>query len=318
MTPPPDDLFPPPEPGLDAAVRGHLDTEAARTDPAAVWDALSRRLAADAAPPAVPSRPRRLRRWALGAVAVAALAAAVLVAVSVVPPTRQAAASPADVVEAARAAHAAPVDRCYAVTVELPPGTGLGVSGRRGTLCTRGDRCVVTPGFGRAGAWGRDGTGRVWIAPTRAAAARFDEAELPPVLRDRVKITGLELPTLLDDVLKNYDLTWADPPSPAAAAYDVTATRRGPTPPFGLAAAGITVERGTDVVTALVLHRPLPGGGEARIAYTLEPTGTAAGEAAYAAEGHLDPGAPVYDRDRPLPRGRVIARVLAEILANGL
>lgn len=312
----PDELFPPPEPGLDAAVRGHLDAEAARTDPAALWTGLAKRLDA---PPAVPALPRR-RTW-LAAVpaAVAALAAGLLVAFLIVPPSREAAANPANVVEAARNAHAAPVDRCYGVSLELPPTADallakLIDTGRKATLCTRGDRFVVTPGFAGKGAWGRDADGRVWVAPNRTAAARFPEAELPLPIQGAVRVRGLRLPTLLDEVLKNFDLARTSPDGEPAR---VTATRRGDALPFALAAADLVIEPGTNVVTKLTLRRKLPTGGEARLIFTYEGPAEK-DEAAYTAEGNLAPNAPVYDGDRPGLRARVLAVQLGGILKNGL
>lgn len=316
----PNEPFPPAEPGIDAVVRAQLDAEASRTDPAPMWVRVLAQLEADATPatPAPVPQHRSSRRW----FALAGLAAAVLVGVFLLVPPQQALATPVQVVEAARAAHPRDADRCYSQTVSLPtdspaPLMLVSDSGRTVTICTRGDRFHVEPGFGGKGAWGRDGEGRVWIAPTRDAAVRFAESELPPFLREMLKIRGLEVGPLLDEVLKDFDLTWTEPPARRAEASKVTATRRGAARPGQVHSAELVIEKHTNQLRSLVLRRQLISGGHATITFTLQGTG-AFDPAVYTAEGHLDAGKPVYDSTRPLLRRRVLLRDVGEVLANGL
>lgn len=318
---PPDPTDPPPAPRLDALVRGHLDAEATRVDAARLWDRLAAQLDAADAPPVVPARGARRSR--LRVAAGFATVAALLVAVFVLTPTQEALATPADVVESARTESRAEVDRCYTQTVQLPrhlpaPLSLLLESGRTVTVCTRGDRFVVTPGLGGRGAWGRDAEGRVWIAPTREAAARYTAAELPPPVLDMVKVRGLELGPILDEVLKDFDLAWADhPPARGAATAAIRATRRGDTFPYQLRSAELIVERQTRVVRSLVMHRQLALGEPITVSFTL--TGTAERPPTdYTAEGHVDAGRPVYDASRPVLRRRVLMHNFGDILVNGL
>jgi hypothetical protein len=316
---PNDPHFPDPEPGPDEAVRAHLDAEAARTDPHAVWDRVRARLEADAAP--APAR-RSWKRWALYAVAAAGLAAAVLVALTYFTPTREAVASPADVVRAARAAHGQGIDRCYTQTVIFPPEVRakfpLVADGNRNAIvCTRGNQLVVEPGLGGWGAWGRDEHGRVWVAPTPDAAARFDENEVPPALREAATIRGLELHTLLDHVLIDFDLDWSGTTGvPDSGPYQLVASRRGTAQPFQVTWATLIIERDTNLVHTLVLVRVLPGGSTATVTFQLNAT-VQKDPAAYTAEGHVRPGAPIYDARHPIARRLFLLKSLGEASNRG-
>jgi len=312
--------FPEPEPGLDAVVRAQLDAEAARTDTRGMADRVLARLAADS--PAEPARSRRVWRSVAALAGVAALAAAVLVAVFAFSGPREAVASPAEVVQAARETAVHNEARCYRVTLNLPgraresfPLLALDAENSR-TLCTRGNRFVVEPGFGGRGAWGRDETGRVWAAPTREAAVAFEEAELPPALRTAAKIHELELATLLDEVLVDFDLAWSEPPARTADAYSVTATRRGEAVPFRIASAELVVEKRTHVIRSLTLRRKALTDGTATLTFALLATAPR-DDAAFTPQGHLNPGAPVFDRAQPVLRRRVVLQQIRE-MANGL
>jgi hypothetical protein len=316
MSSPADERFPKPEPGIDAVVRAQLDAEAATVDGGAVWDRIRARLEVDATP--VRPAPAFAKGGGVRGVTLTAvgLAAAFLVAVFVIPP-RAATASPAEAVEKAKAAHARGADRCYAQTAVLPPNASpalVAEVSRPVTLCTQGDRFVVEPGFGGKGAWGRDAAGRVWVAPTRDAAARFDEAELPATLREEIKIRGLEVEPLLDEVLKEFDLEWSSPPARGAPTMTVVATRRGLVGRFQLIRAELVIETETNLLRSLVLERHIPAG-VAKV--TLALSGSAERDpAAYTAEGHINTGRPVYDAARPVLRRALMIEHVKEVFAN--
>lgn len=315
----PNERFPPPEPGIDAVVRAQLDAEANRVDASKMWDRVNTQLAADVVPTTPKAIPARgaPRRWFL----LAGIAAGLLVAVFLTGSPREVAASPAQVVESARAAYSPDADRTYSQTVQVPrtaPFAHLLDGGRTVTICTRGDRFFVEPGFGGKGAWGREANGRVWIAPLRNdAAARFDDAELPPQIRDAMKIRSLELAPLLDEVLKDFDLSWSEPPARDAATFGVTAKRRGDVRPWQIASADLVVEKSTNVVRSLVLRRTLPSGEQIVTTFTLVP-GPTRTDADYTAEGHIDAGKPVYDATRPVLRRRILIQNIGDVLVNGL
>jgi hypothetical protein len=314
--------FPAPEPGIDAVVRASLDAAAGRSDAGALAARVLARLDADA--PVAPARPapRRVWRRAAAAAGVAALAAAVLVAVFAGSGPREVLASPADVVQAARARVVPDETRCYRVTLDLPDRARdafpllARYTGPR-TVCTRGDRFVVEPGFTGRGAWGRDAAGRVWFAPTADEAASFDPAELPPALRTAVQIHALELQPLLDEVLADFDLSWSATPSREADTFSIAATRRGEAGPLRLVSADLVVEKDTKVIRSLALARRGLSDGTAALTFVLQSAGPR-DDAAFTAAGHLRPDAPVYDRSNRPQRRRLIVRHIGEILTNGL
>lgn len=318
--PTPENPFPPPEPGLDAAVRAQLDAEAARTNPQAAWENVLARLNADPPPPTTPASPTRRRRLGAAA-ALAATAAAVLVAWAFWPGPRLASASPSEVIREARTAHAAGPDRCYSVAIDFPqPLKGLfpllADDARPNRVWTRGDEFVVVPGFTGRGAWGRDASGRVWVAPSREAAARFTADELPQKLKEAVAVRGMELDTLLGDLLADYDLAWGEDPSPAGDLDHITATPRRSVGVLGVVSADLAVDKTTRTVRVLTLRRKFVN--DAVVTFTFTLRTTADPPPAYTAEGHLQPNAPVHDADAPVLRRRVLLQVIGEIPPDGL
>lgn len=315
---PPNDPFPTPQPGLDAVVRAQLDADAAHGDPAALWDSVQRRLEADAPVPARKDRfASRWKRFA-GAAGLAAVAAALLAALFLTSALQQAQASPSEVVRAARAAFIAGDTRCYQVSVVLPANVREMAPGLAAespwTLRTRGDRFVVTPGIGSHGAYGRDAAGRIWIAPTDAGAAVYEESELPARLRNVVKIHELELGALLDDVLADFDLTWSESPPAKSTAYSIAAVRRTQPLQFGIATAELKIDR-DNVIQSLTLKRRFPGEQTAVSTFTLQSV-IAADDVVFTPEGHIQPGSPIYDRTKKLERRRFLMQHIGG-LANG-
>lgn len=309
--------FPEPEPGIDALVRAQLDAEAARADARAMADRVLAQLAAASEPQT--NRPRRAWGRLASLAGVVGLAAAVLVAAFVLSGPREATAtpSPAEVVQGARGALARNDTRCYRVTIDARAREAfpLLAQGVPRTLCTRGDRFVVEPGFGGKGAWGRDGSGRVWVAPDTDGAAAFNEAELPPLIRNAVKVHELEPDTLLDEVLSAFDLTWSEPPAPGSDTYSVTATRRGNAPALRLAWAELVIEKKTKVIRSLTLRRG-GAGGHATFTFTLLAT-VAKDDMAFTPEGYIRPGAPVFDHNKRLLRHRLLRQHLGEAAFTG-
>jgi hypothetical protein len=306
-------LFPDPEPGIDAAVRAHLDAEAARVNAGDLWSGVSARLGAGARAPLA-----RRPRWRM-AVAAGLAAAAVVGALAFLgPPAAQA--TPAQVLASAREGLPQRGDLHYRLRVEIPARAGdvLGALGRNlgpRDVWVRGRRFVVEPGLTRQGAWGRDGEGRVWAAPTRAAAARYDDAELPRRFRNLVTFFGLELRPLLDEVLAHFALAWSD--APGEGVYRVRATRQGPAGPFRVSAVEVAIDRRTGRILTLTAARTLPQGQTARVHVELVGV-TRRPDAAYTAEGHVDPGAPVFDRRAPVQRRRLLWARLGAVLGNDL
>lgn len=305
--------FPDAEPGIDAIVRAQLDAEAARTDAGAFWAGVHRRLAEDNSVTVSPRR--RWQRWAVMS-AMAGLAAMLLLGIFYVPPQREAMASPTEVVQAARAVYTQGSTRCYRVTLTLPGRIRekyplLTLANDTRTLCTRGDCFVVEPGFGGKGAWGRDASSRIWVAFSDGAAV-FEETELPPPLRQVIKIHELELGPLLDDVLADFDLDWSEPPT--SDTYTISATRHTRAGPFHMASAQLVIEKDTKVIRSLTVVRQLMGEETATGTFTL--LNSVDKDAAFAPEAHLKAGLPVYDRSKHSLRRRLVFQHFGALIGN--
>jgi hypothetical protein len=297
------DLFPYPEPPLDRAVRAKLDADAQGVQTERLLVGLRQRLAADAVVPA-----RRRRRWVLAAVGV--LAASVLVAAFLLISGGSLQASPRQVVERAREMHQRPADRCYSVRVEMPAEVQKLLSrvdfDRESRVCTRGDRYFVELPNGH-GVWGRDELKRVWFVPNADAAARFDDSEVPAVFREFLSIRAVNLAELLDEVLAECDLSWAnnvDVPEDVRRVYAVSRD-----PARSLRGAVIDVEKGANIVRRLAVDRQLfrDPRSKASVIFTLFDTAPQPIER-YSAEGHLKPGAPIYDGSQPIARRDLLIR----------
>lgn len=321
----PTDPFPTPDPGIDDVVRAQLDAEATRVDARRTWDRVLARLETEKSAPApsVPPSSPPSRRWrgtpAITLLAAAALAAAVLVAVFLVPPSQEIVASPAEVVQAARDAHGRGLDRCYTQTITLSPEAKrrlplLADTERRATICVRGNAFVVEPGFYGTAAWGCDEGGRVWVA-TKSAAIRFAPSELSPAAQEAVQIRGLEFDSLLGSVLADFQLDWGQPPSGDSPLYQITASRTGGAAPFQIKWAQLVIEKETLLVRSLTLRRQLPSAMETTLTFELESTASK-NPAIYTAEGHLRPGAHVYDASTPWPRRLVMLKHFGRFLKS--
>jgi hypothetical protein len=171
----------------------------------------------------------------------------------------------------------------------------------------------VEPGFGGKGAWGRTADGRIWVAPSEAARAgvSFTDHELPPALRNIVKIYELELTTLLNEILvpAHFDLVLAQVPHPSDANYLIHATRKEPGRVFQIDSADLSVEKGSNQIQSLILKRKLPGESSVSVTFDLMAS-VPKDDSVFTPEGHLAPGKPVYDATRPILRGMVMMHYL--------
>jgi hypothetical protein len=307
------------DPDVDALVRAHLAREAAKVDAAAVLAGVKARLA-EQAPRAVAGRIRPRRRAWWGGVAAAAAVAAVLFGGRFLPPP-VAVAGPEVLVRAAREVHALPVDRCYRVQV-VPALDGplarhpLMVQARETRLWTRDDRFwIETINPERKWAWGRDEHGAVWLAAGRKQGVRYDGNEVPEPVSLACDVCSLRVETLLDDVLAGFDLRRE--PGAVPGTQRIRAEPRPGRPNPGLRAVVLDVDEQSRVLRRLELQRTRGGRLLATATFTLAET-RPQDPASYQLEGHLDPGAPVADRQhRPLLRPIILVRFLGAPLLRG-
>lgn len=245
-------------------------------------------------PAAATSRRAFGRRLAWGGAALVAGGAGLWLAL---PPAADAGA--VDAVQRALEANRPAVDRRYAVTVE-PSRAFRAAAARRGvvpaaTLWVRGGRFVqITEVAGQPVAWGRDAAGAVWFAPSPDTAALFGAAEVPDALAEVCALRTLDLPTLLETLLADFDLQRLD----GGVGTDlVRATpRAGAATPYRRVE--IEIERRSLVVRRARVERSAGWRGGSAVTFTLEEVGTE-DDAVYELASHVGTGATVLGRDSP-------------------
>jgi hypothetical protein len=295
---------PNPDHPIDAAVRAHLDAEAATVDARAV---LARVKAAQAH--AVPVSHRRpwLRRIAVGSGI--AIAASLLVGLFLTgnTPVPEKALSAEELIQAAKAVHeSAPTDRCYDVAADwelvpfqarfrFPPFT------RKAKVWTRGDQFVLLSAVddGPQWAWGQEPSGRVWLAPTRRHAVVFDKDELNEPLARFCELMSLRLVSTLGELLEKYDLFRKDGGTPGELVRIEATIRPGFVPQLRFRKVELDLDPATKVVRRAVLHRYLAGEPVGTLTFTLADAGTKPDDF-YGVRGHVDANAVIHD-GRPLP-----------------
>jgi hypothetical protein len=292
---------------VDALIRAHLQRQAESVDPAAI-------LAEVRAQSGIRS-PRRnlrrnLRRCLWGLVTAAAVVLAFLGGQHVGP----AQASAESLVREARQAHALPVDRCYLVQTVPVPGGVLArfpaLSQPRETrLWTRGDRFwIESTNPERKWAWGRDDQGTLWLALGRKHGLRYEADEVPEPLGVACDVCSMQVETLLEEVLRDFDLVRERPEGDmATGTYRVQAEpKRGRQPP-GLRTALLEVDVESRVLRRLVLHRTRRGRPLATVTFTLVESQTQ-NENTYHLEGHLEADAPIYSSLNKRPQRDLLLR----------
>jgi hypothetical protein len=238
-----------------------------------------------------------LGRW-LGLAAAAGLAALLLFW-----PGDRAQASPQEALARAREAHTAPLSREYSLVGWPPPALVRRLPtvdfARKVTIWTRGDRFRVEPAPG-GGVWGQDEEGNVWAAPTPRAGAYFRPDEVPERFRELLAVRAVHLPSLLDEVLKDCELTARRVEEPPGVRIDA----RGQ----GSLSSAYLFIRPDGVIQYLSLSRRLPGG-ESRVSLELLSEAERP-EEVYRLSGNLAPGAEVYGPERPRRRLALLARLI--------
>ncbi len=238
-------------------------------------------------PSGAPHRSRHLlRRWPYGVAA----AAAILLASLWVLKLGTAQASPAALVREARAAHALPVDRCYLIEAEwhgAAPRRDFPLIAPDGVrLWTRGDRFRIESTVGKGPiSWGRDKQGTIWLAVLPRVGVRFDDGEAPESLAFACEVYSLRLETLLDVLLKEFELH-REPGADRRATEHISATLKPGGQSRFMRSAHLEVDSETKVVKKLVLDRVFSRGFAATVTLTLVES-TVLNEASYELEGNL-------------------------------
>jgi hypothetical protein len=298
--------------------RAWLDRQAVAISPEPVFERLRTALDVDACltppvtlPAARPSFWRRLRLGRKLAWTAAAAAAMLLAFVGGqhLGPAR-AAPSPEAVVREARTVHSQPIDRCYLAEHRLFGDTAdrhyplLGQP-RINRLWTRGDRFWIESTSGRTDwAWGRDEAGNVWMALSRHRGVLYEPLAIS------CDLYSMRLETLLDTVLRDFDLRPESPPpgAPTGSHFIRAELKPGRQPP-GLRSVRLEVDPETKVLRQVVLHRVLRDRHSATVTFTLVET-RAQDDALYQLEGRLAAPYDIYTRtNQPQRRREMLVRL---------
>lgn len=121
-------------------------------------------------------------------------------------------ASPVDLVQKTLIEYRAPIDRCYTVKVEADARLGRNkLRGRPGQsdskLWVRDNSFVqIFDSLGDSLVWGRGRQGSVWFTIAGKSAAIFQAGEIPETLEELCDLRTLDITTLLESLLRDYDL----------------------------------------------------------------------------------------------------------------
>jgi hypothetical protein len=264
---------------IDDLVRQYLERQAATVDARQVLQRVQGRL--DAAP-----RRPLVRRWGVLAAAAAVL---VVLGVWMLGGGR---ASAEELLRRAQQTHRQAVDRCYRVTAEVEGGRfdNLPLWQAETRLWTRGNEFwIESAAASRKWAWGQDREGRIWAALGRQRGVRFDKDRAPEPLVQACAIRGLQIDTLLGEVLADFELRW-DEASPAEpGTRRVRATSRAESGGPRLRGVTLEIDEKSHTIRRAIVERELGGQLRSTVTFTLSDTQPQA-DNAYQLEGHLEPG----------------------------
>jgi hypothetical protein len=297
---------------LDRLLAGHLRDAAGREDVGALYDRIKATSAVYVSQ-AGPAKRKRGGRFLKAVTLVAGSAAVLLLALTAflageAQPLR---ASPQALLQEAQKAHHLPLDRCYLVEVQRtdapgdePPPWAAGPRPTR--LWTRGDRFWIESTNPRARwAWGRDENGTIWMCPGPRRGIRIDPEEASRILLLNCDVSELRPEHLLENLLRDFDLTRDEAADPNPTTQVIRAERRpsaGWAPP--LRTAVLELDSETKVLRRVVLTRAF-WDRTVTTTYTLIETDTQPDDK-YRLEGHLTAPYEIYSADNHPQRRRDI------------
>jgi hypothetical protein len=130
----------------------------------------------------------------------------------------------ATVLRTVHSVHSRPVDRCYRVQFAPDADYWDGrnpLTGPSDTiLWTRGDRFWADATLGHVKlVYGRDERGQLWVSPSRSTGIELSSADgrLPDEIAMYCAINAMTVPSLVENVLANFDLRADGPPAGHAA-----------------------------------------------------------------------------------------------------
>lgn len=316
-----------PPTSLETLVRADLDRRADAIDARALFERI--RETAESQGPASLRLPvgRRVVRWISG---ISAAAAAVLIVVLLATQSATPAqASAESLLLEARKQLQVPIDRCYLVEMRKesdlldqedpragrtssstqPTRNSLLQQSRMTLLWTRGDQFWMTPiNAPQPFAWGRGKAGDYWIAVGPRRGVQFAPYEVPPPLLRTADILSMQVDRLLDDVLKNFDLTRVPPSDQSPTTIVIKATLKPGSRHPALHSARIEFDEQTKVIRKLVIGRSLYGQPVATLTYRLVDTDNR-DDRSYELVGHLEPEHELFDAANEMGRRMLMRRL---------
>lgn len=182
-------------------------------------------------------------------------------------------------------------------------------------LWTRADRFWIEA---RRADWtwacGRDERGQPWIAPNRETGLFFVTEEAPMPLALALELCSLDLETVLDLLLTDFDSNIVDDDTDASAGITrIRGTLKPSRPPRRFRSVEVEIDNETKRVRRVVLARMHLGRAIAQVSFTFDQTASQP-EQAYRLSGHLDPEHLTYGPDQPLRRRRELIRFFGSLL----
>lgn len=204
-------------------------------------------------------------------------------------------ASPAELVQKTLSEYRMAIDRCYTVKVESEgrqlrkrlPARAVPADSK---LWVRGNSFVqfFDPSVDQL-VWGRDAQGAVWFTLAGKSAAVFEANEIPDVLQDVCDLRTLDVTTLLESLLRDYDLKYTDRED---SNHTILASPRPKDSDSKFGTVEIEIDARSRLVRRVTLERLKAKRAVAVISFTLEEMINRQ-DSFYEVESHLQPNAEV-------------------------
>jgi hypothetical protein len=207
-------------------------------------------------------------------------------------------ASAAELVRRALAEYQPTTDRRYTVQVETEAPLRRNTFRRRAvpaasTLWVRGKMFVqLYDSQEEKLAWGKNSQGSVWFAISGRSAAVFQAGEIPEPLQDVCDLRILQLPMLLESLLKDFDLEYS---KQADGIATIVAHPHSETSNSKYGTIELEIDRNASLVRRVTMERLNDKRPVAIVRFALEEIEPRE-QSLYELESHLQPGAEVFDR----------------------
>lgn len=241
------------------------------------------------------------KRWHVRSLLAAAIVTAFCLAALTIAMPRSASASANSRVQKALETCQPLADRHYRVHIDSRNGSRLQILRSRNdrnssNLWVRGNQFVQQFEHSEERlAWGRDASGAVWFTIDGESAAVFKSREVPESLEELCDLRTLDLPTLLQTLLRDYDLTYRKQDRKVEM-IDATVRPETQRPKYGRIE--IEIDRESSMVRSVSMERIRDGRVVAIVHFDWIETKLAANNL-YDLQSYLRSDAPIIDHRSP-------------------